>query len=337
MPFKIATKNTKNRPKIRQKRQKWSFLGFGDIACFVTVWEWRFGFGHVIFIDCNHAFFWNFLHALAKIQKCRFLISLLNKIWTPKFFILNFTEIFKFVRLLGHRQLSKKAVWSWSGILLRLQMQKVDEMSDFSNKDQMAKQPKPQNKASRRLPSGKIASQEATWLPSRAIKGPNRPKWPVGDPKLRPEASVQKGENWGEKGKVGGQRSKNGKGDFKGGKATGQGFRQGDGKGKHRAKRVKRQRQQPYRHGTRANDRQSGSCNWGEEANGKRQWSIGEQADRQEPNGRGQSRNGRWQGRNDENSGSEVSANAGYNGCAVGAVANTKTGFRQSKSERAEG
>jgi hypothetical protein len=110
-------------------------------------------------------------------------------------------------------------------------MQKVGTMADFSNKDQMAKQPKPQNKASRRLPSGKIAPREATWLPERAIKGPNRPKWPVGDPKLRPEASVQKGENWGEKGKVGGQRSKNGKGDFKGGKATGQGFRQGGGKG----------------------------------------------------------------------------------------------------------
>jgi hypothetical protein len=41
-------------------------------------------------------------------------------------------------------------------------MQKVEKMSDFSNKDQVTKQPKPQNKASRRLPSGKIASQEAT-------------------------------------------------------------------------------------------------------------------------------------------------------------------------------
>jgi hypothetical protein len=105
-------------------------------------------------------------------------------------------------------------------------MQKVGTMPDFSNKDQMAKQPKPQNKASRRLPGGKIASREATWLPQRAIKGPNRPKWPVGDPKLRPEASAQKGENWSEKARAGGQRSKNGKGDFKGGKATGQGFRQ---------------------------------------------------------------------------------------------------------------
>jgi hypothetical protein len=44
----------------------------------------------------------------------------LNKIWTPKFFILNFTEIFKFVRLFGSSAALKKGglvvVWDFNAI-----------------------------------------------------------------------------------------------------------------------------------------------------------------------------------------------------------------------------
>jgi hypothetical protein len=56
-----------------------------------------------------------------------------------------------------------------------------------------------------------------------ALKGNQRSqqtKMACGRPQAEARSKSQKGENWSEKGKAGGQLSKNGKGDFKGGKAT---------------------------------------------------------------------------------------------------------------------
>ena len=287
MPLKIATKNTKNRPKIRQKRQKWSFLGFGDIACFVTVWEWRFGFGHVIFIDCNHAFFWNFLHALAKIQKCRFLISLLNKIWTPKFFILNFTEIFKFVRLFWSSAALKKG-----GLVVKWDFTAIADAKSGWNA-RFFKQG-PNGKTAQTSKQGQ--SPSAKWqncLPRgnlTALKGNQRSqqtKMACGRPQAEARSKCPKRwklERKRQSGRTTKQERQRRLQRRQGNWArVSTRRRQGQTQGKEGQTATQR----PYRHGTKANDRQSGSCNWGEEANGKRQWSIGEQADRQEPNGRG--------------------------------------------------